>query len=211
MGRAFAGPAAVISALALMSPALALEPSFDCTKAESDAEKAVCSDDTLASMDLELSRLFQRAAEGPNMDPDRHRMLQAEQRGWIKGRDECWKSDLGIPFCTASEYAFRIAEIRQGYADARAENGASLGPYAYVCEGMEVPVSAVFVNTLAPMVVLRWGENAIVLPSVATGSGAKYASDLWYGGEALFWTSRDEATFMPPGQPETTCLQDDIG
>lgn len=177
---------ALVAFVTLNHGAMALDPSFDCAEAQSGAEEAVCSSDALAT-------------------------LRTMQRGWIKGRDACWTSDMGVPLCTANEYAFRISELRQRYADARAEEGASLGPFPYRCEGLETTLSAVFVNTLEPVVVLRWGENAVVLPQVEAASGAKYASDAWYGGPALFWTRGREAQFAAPGADASSCQQDDIG
>ena len=41
----------------------------------------------------------------------------------------------------------------------------------------EIRIGDRIVNTLEPVVVLRWGENAVVLPQVEAASGAKYASD----------------------------------
>ena len=202
---------ALVAFVTLNHGATALEPSFDCAKAQSGAEDAVCSSDALAALDIELARLFTAASTGPNMDPDALATLRTMQRGWIKGRDACWTSDMGVPLCTANEYAFRISELRQHYADARAEEGASLGPFPYRCEGLETTLSAVFVNTLEPVVVLRWGENAVVLPQVEAASGAKYASDAWYGGPALFWTRGREAQFAAPGADALSCQQDDIG
>jgi len=210
--KPFCFTATALVALATFSHgAMALDPSFDCAKAQSSAEEAVCSSDALAALDLELARLYEAASGGPNMDADGLATLKATQRGWIKGRDACWTSDMGVPLCTANEYAFRISELRQGYADARAEEGASLGPVPYRCDGREDTISATFVNTLEPMVVLRWGENAVVLPQVVAASGAKYASDAWYGGPALFWTKGREAQFAAPGGDDTSCQQDDIG
>ena len=191
--------------------AMALDPSFDCAKAQSSAEEAVCSSDALASLDLELARLYKAASTAPNVTHQALAKLKATQRGWIKGRDACWTSDMGVPLCTANEYAFRISELRQLYANARAGEGASLGPYPYRCEGLDETVSAVFVNTLEPMVVLRWGEAAVVLPQVVAASGAKYASDAWAGGPALFWIKGRDAQFAAPGQDEVSCQEDDIG
>lgn len=55
-------------------------PSFDCAKAASDAEKAVCGDARLSALDRELAALYKAAQTGPGeLD------IAAEQRGWIKG------------------------------------------------------------------------------------------------------------------------------
>lgn len=193
--------------------AMAEGPAFDCAKAEHDAETAVCDSPALSELDRELARLYGLALDGAHMSEDRVRELTAMQRGWIKGRDDCWKSDLGLETCVANEYAFRIDALRTGYADARVEGGASLGPFAYVCDGLDAGLSASFVTTSAPMVVLRWLDHAIVLPQVQAGSGAKYASDKWYspdGAQApsVFWTHGTAAQFQFAGGPSLSCTED---
>ena len=204
--------AALTLALALGAPAAwALDPSFDCSKAASEAEQAVCASDALASLDLELARLYRLAESAPGQTKAGRDSLHAMQRGWIKGRDECWKSSLGVPLCAANEYSFRIYYLRRDHAEARAEEGASLGPFEYACDGMEAPLSAVFVNTQEPAIVLRWGDNAIVLPRVPSGSGAKYEGAMWADGPSLFWEQGGEARFAPPGGEEAVCKLADIG
>jgi len=39
------------------------------------------------------------------------KLLKAEQRGWIKGRDDCWKSDE-MRGCVKREYRYRIDALR---------------------------------------------------------------------------------------------------
>lgn len=191
-------------------------PSFDCAKAEHDAETAVCARPELAELDREVARLYHLALNGAHMTPDRASTLRAMQRGWIKGRNDCWKSSRGLETCVAAEYGFRIDDLRREYADARAEEGSSNGPFAFVCDGFAPVVSATFVNTSAAMVVLRWLDNAIVLPSVRSGSGAKYAADDWVGpegdpGPSVFWTKGDTAQFQVAGGPTWSCQQDETG
>ena len=65
----------------------AADPSFDCAKAESDAENAVCASEALAELDVETARLYQLAVAG--VSGARLDELKAMQRGWIKGRDGC--------------------------------------------------------------------------------------------------------------------------
>ena len=43
--------------------------------------------------------------------PVEQKMLKAEQRGWIKGRNDCWKSD-DMRGCVANEYRYRINELK---------------------------------------------------------------------------------------------------
>ena len=89
--------------------ALAATPSFDCAKASSDAEKLICSDAELAGLDRSLAELYGTLLK--HTPASEQKMLKAEQRGWVKGRDECWKSD-DLRGCVASEYRTRINELK---------------------------------------------------------------------------------------------------
>ncbi|GAB5437188.1 MliC family protein [Falsiruegeria mediterranea] len=191
--------------------ALAVDPSFDCAKAQSDAEIAVCSSDALAELDVEVTRLYRLAAS--DVSGERLNELKAMQRGWIKGRDECWKSSLGLDTCVANEYAFRIMDLRTGYANARTEDaaGVSNGPKVLACDGFDAAIGVVFVNSSAPMAVLKWRDMAVALPSVPTGSGAKYESDAFLDGASSLFTKGDEALFMAPGGAELKCRIEEVG
>ena len=202
--------AAAIAMMFVVAQAQAVEPTFDCTKTDSDVEDAICASSELAELDVELARLYRLALKGPHLG-NREAELMESQRSWIRSRNECWKSSLGLETCTANSYAFRIAELREGYSDARAEPGASDGPFAYRCDGLDALVGATFVKTSTPMVVLSWFDRSMVLPLVHSGSGAKYASDIWDGKPSLFWTKGEEAIFAEPGGAEMTCLVTPIG
>lgn len=193
-------------------------PSFDCAKAEHDAEQLVCDTPALAALDVELARVFELAVNETARDTDRAKTLKATQRGWIKGRDACWTSDLGMATCVAHEYAFRIDALRREYAAARGGDGAaSIGPFAYDCDGLDAGLSATFVNTSAPLVVLRWRDTGIVLPQVVAASGGKYAADTWMDydtdrtGPSVFWVHGREAQFQFAGGDMMTCVQDTTG
>ncbi|QEW18287.1 Membrane-bound lysozyme-inhibitor of c-type lysozyme [Marinibacterium anthonyi] len=191
-------------ALFLWPLAVQADPSFDCAKAESAAEKAVCASPDLAAMDTEVTRLFDLALHGPHMTDDAAATLKAYQRGWIKGRDDCWKAD-DLQTCVRNSYAVRIDELRRDYADARAEDGPSLGPYAYVCDGIDAGISASFVNTGDSLVVLRWQDIVLVLPQGMSGSGARYEAD-----DTVFWIKGDDATLTLDGT-DHACHTDTTG
>ena len=75
-------------------------PSIDCTKANSTAEELICADPALSALDREISRLYD-LARGSVAGSDLA-MLKAYQRGWIKGRDDCWKARVSITECIPS-------------------------------------------------------------------------------------------------------------
>jgi uncharacterized protein len=93
-------------------------PSFDCAKAESSAEKLICEDEALADLDNRITRRFADAlavskTEKPRLaEPEK--LLRARQRGWIKGRDECWKED-DLRACVQRNYLQREAELVAEY------------------------------------------------------------------------------------------------
>jgi uncharacterized protein len=93
----------------VVAPTHAAKPGFDCAKASSQVEKLICSDAELAALDRSLSDLY--AVVLRHTPAGEHRQLKAEQRGWIKGRDDCWKDD-DMRGCVASEYRTRIDELK---------------------------------------------------------------------------------------------------
>ncbi len=87
----------------------AASPSFDCTKASHDVEKLICNDAELADLDRSLSSLYHTLLK--HTPAGEQKYLKAEQRGWVKGRNDCWKSD-DMRGCVASEYKTRINEFK---------------------------------------------------------------------------------------------------
>ena len=68
----------------------AAQPSFDCAKATHDVEKLIGNDAGLAELDQSLAELY---ATDLKHTPDANKgTLKAEQRGWVKGRNDCWKA-----------------------------------------------------------------------------------------------------------------------
>jgi uncharacterized protein len=75
-------------------------------------EEMICKDAELSALDRKLSTIYTAAArKAKNEHPP---MLKAEQRGWIKGRDECWKADDNRS-CVRYQYQRRIAELQAKY------------------------------------------------------------------------------------------------
>ena len=69
---------------------LAQGPTFDCAKAQGEVEQLVCSDPALAALDRKLDQVYKAAAA--KATGKLAARLRAEQRGWVKGRNECWKA-----------------------------------------------------------------------------------------------------------------------
>ncbi|WP_367718305.1 peptidoglycan-binding protein [Nitratireductor sp. GISD-1A_MAKvit] len=62
-------------------------PSFDCAKASSRVEHAICGNADLAELDRAVARHYAAALEG--LDAGGRARLQAEQRAWMAQRDRC--------------------------------------------------------------------------------------------------------------------------
>jgi len=76
---------------------------FDCDKASTFAEKAICSDSRLTAMDDELGRLYKAALASA---PDKT-ALKSEQKAWLAARDSC-QDDA----CIMKAYSDRIASLK---------------------------------------------------------------------------------------------------
>ena len=101
---------ALIGATALLSTAAhAAKPSFKCTQGMHEAEEIICHDNELAKLDVSLSQFYGRVLK--NTPKAQQRTLKAEQSGWVKGRNECWKA-ADKKACIKAEYQARISELK---------------------------------------------------------------------------------------------------
>lgn len=91
------------------SPVTKSKPAFDCSKASSTVEEMICADPRLGELDQELTALYKQALKATSGQA--HKNLKAYQRGWIKGRNDCWKADE-IDACVYNEYYLRINELK---------------------------------------------------------------------------------------------------
>ncbi|GKY88536.1 MliC family protein [Sinisalibacter aestuarii] len=207
MKRLSFSPALIAGLILSTLPARADGPSFDCARAENDAEKAVCANANLAALDREVARLYALAAADSGLDDAARADLTAYQRGWIKGRDACWKAD-DLAACVAASYAMRIDELRRDGADAAGDDpdAISFGPVAYACAGIDGPVSATFINGPLSHAWLRWGENGALVTIALSGSGARYTG-AYYDGPVEFWTKGDTALLTLPDRDEAACAE----
>jgi uncharacterized protein len=179
----------------LGEPALAVDPAFDCARAEGSVEEMICADDELAALDRELAAVYAAAVQ--KAVDERPPVLKAEQRGWIKGRNECWKSD-DPRSCVEDAYRLRIAELQ-----ARYRLVAARGPFRFVCDGNPVnEVVVTYFETDPPTLIAERGDQVSFMVLQPSGSGAKYQ-----GRNELFWEHQGEATVVWGYQaPQMRCL-----
>lgn len=158
------------------------QPSFDCGSDKlSSIEVLVCQDSELAALDRQLAEVYQAAsAKAVNEQPP---LLKAEQRGWIKGRDECWKSD-DKHSCAFDNYQMRIAELQ-----ARYRLIAPSAEVSYQCDGIaakEVVVS--YFATEPATLIAEFGDSVSLMYSQPSGSGSRYQ-----GRNESLWEHQGEA------------------
>ncbi|WP_210397417.1 MliC family protein [Motiliproteus sediminis] len=165
----------------LLAGGCAQQPSFDCSAATGSVETLVCQQPDLAALDRRLARAFAGAVQV--VPPGHLDKLQAEQRGWIKGRDDCWKSAMPIQ-CIDESYRYRIAELQSRFDLLQAT-----GPFIYLCDDSEGDqVSALYYNSDPATAKVSRGDQDQILFLVPSGSGAKYE-----GSNIMLWTQGNEA------------------
>lgn len=156
-------------------------PSYNCDEARPGSiEAIICSDVELSSLDRKLAEIYAKASrKASNEHPPQ---LKAEQRGWIKGRDECWKSADKYE-CIHAEYIHRIAKLQARY---RLVPGN--GPVRYACDGNpDNEVIVTFYRTNPPTLIAEHGESASLMYIQPGGSGTKYT-----GRNEMFWEHQGE-------------------
>jgi len=162
--------------------AIAQGPSYACDKVRAGSVEAmICEDNGLAILDRKLSAVFAAAShKAANEQPP---LLKVEQRGWIKGRNDCWKSD-DERGCIQDEYQRRIAELQASYRLVPAR-----GPVAFVCDGnVRNEVLVTFFQTDPPTLIAEYGDSISLMYLQPGGSGT------WYQGRnEIFWEHQGEA------------------
>ncbi|MGR2667756.1 lysozyme inhibitor LprI family protein [Vibrio campbellii] len=109
--------------------ASAASPSFDCNNDSlSGAEQAICQSEMLSQLDRQMSEVYKKAKAVDDKQAGQH-TLKAEQVGWIRGRNECWKSN-DEEQCLKQEYEYRIAELQTRYRLV-----GNFGAEFYACDG----------------------------------------------------------------------------
>ena len=179
----------------LNGSAMATGPSFDCDKVEANSiEEMICMDNDLSELDRKLSIIYSAAAKkATNEHPP---VLKAEQRGWIKGRNECWKAE-DKHACVQDEYKRRIAKLQARYRLVQ-ENG----PFRFICD--ENPANEVIVTffpTDPPTLIAERGDSVSLMYLQPSGSGTKYQ-----GRNETYWEHQGEASITwGYGAPQMRC------
>lgn len=186
--------AVVALAVGLPAVAAAQGPTFDCAKAQGQVEKLICADADLAARDRKLDEVYKaavaKARDGLLND------LRAEQRGWVKGRNECWKASGDAPaFLTASWQATTVRACVEGQYRLRTSELQAvwqiLPPQTVTFACQDNPANAIvasFFDADPPSARLERGDTTVTVWRVESASGAKYE-----GQNVTFWNQGAEA------------------
>lgn len=109
MGRVFA-LAALVLLVGLASTPTARAASFDCAKAASPTEKAICRDPALSRQDEAVAAAYKAAL---TLWPAGNwaTYIRAEQRNWLKDRDRICKG--GDVACLKRDYELRLGYLQR--------------------------------------------------------------------------------------------------
>ncbi|MER2300159.1 MAG: MliC family protein [Pseudomonas sp.] len=169
-----------------LSHTQAAGPAFNCTQVEAGSiEQQICQSEPLSALDRKMAEVYTAAQKkAGNEHPP---MLMTEQRGWIKGRNDCWKS-ADQPACIADSYRLRIAALQARYGLVEAT-----GPVFYQCDGNPAKeVVARFFRTEPPTAIVEFGDRSSLMYLEHTASGARYQGQnesLWerHGEAIVVW------------------------
>ena len=175
-----------LSALLLVSGStLAQGPAFKCDKVEAESiEALICQDAGLSALDQQLAQVYAEASKkAVNEHPA---TLKAEQRGWIKGRDDCWKSQ-DQKLCVSDSYHQRIVELQARYRLVD-----SVGPVTWLCDGdSRNKVVVTFFKTEPATLIAERGDSTSLMTQQISASGSRYL-----GRNESFWEHQGEATIV---------------
>jgi len=186
--------------LSMTAPAVGQEgPSFDCGQATSSVEKRVCQDAELARLDRLVADRYRTASaviEGLDTGAsEAENQLRASQRGWIKGRDECWKA-TDVKACIELAYL-----RREGMLVARWMLEAPADTAFWACDGNPAnEVATYFFDTELPSIRFERGDSVDAGSLTPTASGPRYEGSL---GRSI-WIKGQEATYQEPDPEAAT-------
>lgn len=170
-------------------------PSYDCSNSSlSSIETLICQDDELATLDNQMSTVYGQAiTKAQNEHPP---ILKVEQRGWIKGRNDCWKS-VDKKQCITENYISRITELQAKYRLVVHSQ-----PILYSCDNNLVKeVIVTYFETTPASLIAEHGDRISFMTIQRSGSGAKYQ-----GQNEQLWEHHGEATIIWGFQaPEMKC------
>lgn len=165
-----------------------------CNHAEGSIEQLVCTTPELAALENHLTTVYSAASN--KAVNEQATLLKAEQHGWLKGRDDCWKAD-DKKLCVKTEYERRISELQAVYQ--LVEHN---GPIHFDCSGSPIKqLTVTFYQSDIPTLIANYGDSESLMYSAIAASGAKYE-----GRNESFWEHQGEARVVwGYNTPEFVC------
>lgn len=183
-----------LAATLIPAPTFAADARIDCRKPSGSIETLICQDPALLEIDRKLAGIYSAARQqAGNEHPP---LLRAEQRGWIKGRNECWKSD-DRRACVVDTYRQRTVELQ-----ARYRLVAASPPVRYRCSANPADeVVATYFRTDPPSLIAERGDQTSLMLLQASASGSRYV-----GRNEMLWEHQGQARIRWGYQaPELNC------
>ena len=109
---------------ALAAPGYAIAASFDCAKAASATERAICGSPRLSALDERMARTYERALHA--LSPEGASRLKASQRSWLRLVTGACGRPAGATATADTHWLEQEFERRAGELD---QAGIRLGPY----------------------------------------------------------------------------------
>ena len=158
--------------------ALAQGPTFDCAKAQGEVENLICGDTSLAALDRKLADVYKAAsvkAKGTLLT-----RLREDQRGWISGRNDCWKANQKtwitatwtvdtVKGCVDAQYRLRTSELQSVWQLVPPKT------VSYACQNNPAnEVVASFFETDPATIRLERGDRTVTMWLVGAASAGLY-------------------------------------
>lgn len=195
----FAGAVGWLKSTDLTEPT-GVAPAFDCGRAEGEVEMLLCRDSDLAKLDQEMADVYWTsmgvaATSGPNAK-QAMATNKAVQRGWIKGRNDCWKA-ADVNICVTDAYYRRLAEL-----EARWNLVDMAGTDIYTCgDGRKVSVAR-YKTTHWGAADVKTDDGSEIYVQTRTASGVKYEGP--FG--RFVWNKGKQAQMkLTPDGPALSC------
>lgn len=175
----FPALAALACALPFSGPAFAEGPTFNCARAQGEVEKLICSDPALAAFDRKLDAVYKAALA--KASGKLAAQLRAEQRGWVKGRNDCWKANGQqtwitatwtvdtVRACVDAQYRLRTSGLQALWRLVAAQT------VSHACQGNPAnEVVASFFDTDPATIRLERGDRSVTLWQVGAANAGHY-------------------------------------
>lgn len=189
-------------------------PAFDCDAAGlGEVEMRICADSALATLDVRLDSVWTVAlarARGTAMPAAWVDEMRAYQRGWVEGRNECWKAPEQAAYanvdgaeairrCTETAYRERIARLQAEWGIAER----TAGPVFWACRNDPADEFVTTYYATEPEAArVERGDQSEIFLRTRTASGARYEG--LFG--KWFWNRGDSATFVWPQTDTLPCV-----